>query len=134
MADLNDAVWQRDQSSYGDGFVAGFYLYRRAGRVGLPVRVWFGAPVGPDGDEEDRSHRWQVSIAGVRLDDERIDPRWTMARLEDVWPRCLREPIDKAEYDFLIARIGHAREHRPYDPFADTKGRINDLNFQLPWD
>lgn len=72
-------------------------------------------------------------LAGVRIDDERTDPARIIASVADVWPRSLRAPIKQSEYRYLMARIEHAREHRPYDSFADARGRINELNFQLPW-
>lgn len=131
---MNEHLFQRDQSDITDGFVAGFYLHYRRGRVMLPVAVWFGPP--PDlelGGVLDRSPRWNVALGGILLDDEREQPAAPAATIADVWPGCKGRPIDKAEYDYRLARIRHARLHEPDDPFAHPTGRVNHMTAPPPF-
>lgn len=121
-----DNIFERDQSGYADGFVEGYYAHRRRGHVMLPVRVWWGPP-----DGLDRSPRWQISVAGVILDDETAGR--ALARREDVWPRCQEQPISEAEFRYLQARIDHAREHSPTDPYGDHRGKVDLLNAKDPF-
>lgn len=121
---LPDTVFQRDQSDIADGFVEGHYLHYRRGYVALPVRVWWGCP--PDlenGGEMDRSPRWNIELAGVLLGDERsVRP---MDQFENVWPKALGSPVTASETRYRQARIEHAREHDPQDPFGDRFGRVD---------
>ena len=129
-----DIVFERDQSGITGGLREGCYLYRRQGHVSLPVRVWWGPPPDLETDQKvehgdryapvmDRSPRWNIEIAGVLAEDER-SPR-AMARLADVWPRCLLNPTSEAECRYRLARIVHARQHSPTDPFGQRFGRVD---------
>jgi hypothetical protein len=109
--------------------------------VSLPVMVWFG-PV-PDLDQRadhallrdvpglDRSPRWNIDLAGVLLEDDRFPD--AMAKPEDVWPRCQRSPVGRNEIRYRLARILHAREHDPNDPFGHVRGRVDYLTATLPY-
>ena len=109
-----------------DAYVAGYYIHRRNGHVGLPVRVWFGPPIGEDGFPDDRSPRWQISISGIVFGDERNGgAAEDIARLEDVWPKALKDPIDRDEYNYRMASIAHHSVHDQTSPWADTRGRVN---------
>lgn len=120
-----------------DALVAGFYLLprRRAGRVDLPVRIWFGPPEDDEGVQLDRSPRWQVAVAGQVLD------FWepvrlggiTIAGLDDIWPACAAHPIDAGDYQYLLARQSWAAAHDPSDPFAVPGGRIDPMTAPLPF-
>ncbi|MBX9814054.1 MAG: hypothetical protein K2X76_05070 [Sphingomonas sp.] len=120
-----------------DGLVAGFYLLprRRAGRVDLPVRIWFGPPEDEDGTPLDRSPRWQVAIAGTVLDF--YEPvrlgGMTISALDDVWPACAAHPIDEADYRYRIARQDYAAAHDPEDPFGTPGARIDPMTARLPF-
>jgi hypothetical protein len=104
--------------------VAGFYGVRlvRAGYE-VPVRLWFGAPVF-DGEEQDRSPRWCVEVAGktTRDDDdglpEYLDPF-------DYWPWCARSPISAAEYAHRLRLMAWAEEHAPNHPAANPRRPID---------
>jgi hypothetical protein len=119
-----------------DALVEGYYLLkrRRAQRVDMPVRIWFGAPLDENGDELDRSPRWQVMIAGTLLGEE---PFWigglNIECLADLWPACAAEPIDLNEYEFRMARAEWAAEHDPLDPFGTPGGRIDPMTAPLPF-
>lgn len=110
---------------HGDpaGPVEGFYLHRRRDCVDMPVHVWFGAPLDPEGGEPlERSHRWQIMLAGELLEE------W-----DRVWPRCANLPIDESEYQFRMARIEYARAADPDDPFGAVDGRIDLLSAPIPF-
>lgn len=119
-----------------DALIEGYYLIERfrAGRVALPIRIWFGAPLDENGVELDRSPRWQVMVAGYLLDEEpvviggrRID------HLSDVWPTCATNPIDEREYRYRIERAEWAAANDPSDPFATPGGKIDPLTAPLPF-
>lgn len=117
-------LFQRDQSGIADGLVEGCYLHVRRGHVSLPVRVWWGdLPDLDNGGLMDRAPRWNIELAGVLLGDERSPP--AMARIEDVWPRALDHRVAPSEIAYRNARITHAREHDPNDPFGDRFGRVD---------
>ena len=130
----------RDQAS-ADALVEGFYQISRwrAERVPIPVRVWFGAPLDPDEDPSraqvlDRAPRWQVMVGGVLLDHEPVNiGGLQIASLSDIWPTCMRDPITRAEHDYLVARAEWAAAYDPNDPFGTTSGRIDPMSATLPF-
>lgn len=106
---------------------------RRADRVDVPVRIWFGPPLDPETLEEmDRSPRWQIDIAGVPFDEPLYFGGMTISSLIDFWPACKREPIDRAEYDYRVARTNWAIANDPDDAFATVGGRIDPMTATLP--
>lgn len=102
----------------------GFYRLRRgAGSVYRPVAIWHGPPLDPiDGSPLDRSPRLQITFCGRYIWDFTL-----------VWPYCAAEPIDATEYDYLLARVEHAREHDPRDPFGTASGKIDWLESTPPF-
>lgn len=119
-----DTVFLRDQSGIADGLVEGDFLHARRRHVSLPVRVWYGPAADLDGEGEmDRGWRWQVSVAGIILDDERAGE--AMATFADVWPRCQGQRVAAPETAYRQARIEHAREHDFNDPFGHPRGQID---------
>lgn len=116
--------------------IEGYYLIRRgrAGRVDIPVRIWFGAPIDEDtGEEMDRSHRWQIQVGFQMLEDQALRVGGiTIEHLEDLWPACAREPIDEAEWRFRLERAEWAGAYDPNDAFAEIGGRIDPLTCTLP--
>lgn len=115
----------------------GFWLIqrRRALRVDMPVRIWFGQPDDPvTGEPIDRSPRWRIQIGGVDLDEEPLTIGGiTFTALSDFWPACMREPIDEPDYRFRIERQEWAAEYDPFDPFGETGGRIDAMTATLPF-
>lgn len=114
-----------------DAFEEGTFAHRRRGHVDLAVVVWFGPPVDVEGESDvlDRAPRWQVALDGKVLDDERVTD--AVATLAEVWPQAKAVPISEDEYQFLLARREHAREHAPHSPFAHRRGRIDPLTAEL---
>jgi len=93
---------------------AGFYKMRMV-RGGAPagVRIFYGPPIDPlTGEEMDRSLRWQAEVNGI------ID------ELERVWPGCMREPIDAAEYRFMCDASAHARDTDARNPMGQPRKRV----------
>lgn len=120
-----------------DALREGYWLIqrRRANRVDMPVRVWFGAPEDPDtGEVMDRSPRWRIQIGGVEIDEDPIALGGrTFESLTDFWPSCCRDPIDEAEYRFRMDRQEWASQYDPEDPFAAIGGRIDPMSATLPF-
>ena len=129
-----DEPFLRDQGG-ADALVEGYYLLqrRRARRVDIPFRIWFGAPHDPEtGEEMDRSHRWQIEIAGIAFDQPLTFGGITLEAVIDFWPAIAAEPIDAAEYRFRVDRAAWAQEHDPDDALATPGGRINFMTARLP--
>lgn len=100
--------------------IDGLYRIRRG--VWRPIAIWHGRPLDPVTHEPlDRSLRWNVLYCGRPIFD-----------FSRVWPKCWENPIDQAEYDYLIARHEWAIAHDPRDPFASPSGRIDLLNCTIP--
>jgi hypothetical protein len=119
-----------------DGLVAGFYLLRSAGRIDVPVRIWFGPPHDSEtGEVLDRSPRWQLEIFGIDACDPDA-PALVWGRevtdLSDVWPKAAKLPIDEVEYLFRVERAEWAEAHDPSDPFGTKYGRIDPLSCAMP--
>lgn len=149
-------LYIRDQDG-ADALEEGFFLLtkHRSGRVSVPVRIWFGPPEDPEtrrrwvsGEQRweyvpiaerrplDRSPRWQVEINGVLAGDP-DEPAMISGRpvddIGDVWPVCKREPIDRVEYEYRVARADHAEQHDPDDPFGGTGAKIDPMTARLPF-
>jgi hypothetical protein len=129
-----ERIFTRDQSDSPDGFVAGNYLHNRRGHVAMPVRVWWGPPIDPEtGITQDRSPRWNITIAGDSLVEDERDPGFVpIARLEDVWPRCIRGETTISETAYRQARVEYARAADPDDPFGHPQGRLDLLTATIP--
>jgi hypothetical protein len=118
-----------------DALVEGFYLIqrRRAERVEIPVRIWWGPPVDPDtGEVLDRSPRWQIEIAGAAFDQPLSFSDMTLRAVTDFWPACAREPIDEVDYRYRVDRAAWSAEHDPNDALATPGGRIDPMTATLP--
>lgn len=121
-----------------DALEEGWFLLkrRRAGRVDVPIRIWFGPPQDSEtGAIMDRSWRWQIEINGVDAlnpDQPAMISGQPVTSLEGIWPEAKTEPIDKAEYDYRVARAAWAEEHDENDPYGGTGARIDPLTATLP--
>lgn len=117
-----------------DAPVAGFYSYDRRGKVGLPVRIWFGPPLDLDDVTStlERPWRWQMMV-GDRLVDERTrEKEWDVA-WDDVWPVCADSKIDRSEYEYRLERIAFAKtDGAASDPWARRTGKIDLLTAPIP--
>jgi hypothetical protein len=120
-----------------DRLIEGFYLIqrRRAERVDIPVRIWFGPPLDEEtGEPLDRSWRWNIQIAGMSLGEDEIRVGGlNVSNLSDFWPACARDEIEQSEYDDRIALAAWAAEHAPDDAFATPGGRIDPMTARLPF-
>jgi len=119
-----------------DPLIEGFYLIRmdRSRRVSVPVRVWYGPPTDPvTGEEFDRSPRWQIQVGFQRLEDQpiRVGPL-RFDTLDDVWPRCAKDPIDEVDYRYRLERAEWAAGNDETDPYSQLGGRIDPMTCALP--
>lgn len=103
--------------------VAGYFKTRlRSGAVFVGVRIWFGPPHDPDtGEEMDRSHRWQAECNGRYVE------------LEEVWPRCAGERVDRDEYEYLCRLQEWGEEFAPDSPQANPHRKVDLLTAPLPF-
>ncbi len=126
--------WIRDRGG-ADALVEGHYLIlrRRSGRVDMPVRIWFGPPIDDEGNELDRSPRWQVAICGTVIDEAMTIGGIFIETIADIWPACASEPITAEDYAFRIARQGWAAANDPDDPFGTPAGHIDPMTAPLPF-
>ena len=124
------------ERSGADPLIEGYYLLSlaRAGRVSIPVRVWFGPPRDPETLEElDRSHRWQIQVGFRLLEDEPlVIGGIRISDITDVWPRVARDPIDEVDWRYRLARAEWAVDHDENDPFSQLGGRIDPMTCSLP--
>jgi hypothetical protein len=118
--------------------IEGHYLIVRpmSRRVDIPVKVWFGQPIDPEGngqDTLDRSPRWQIKV-GFDLvgDDEFRVGGMRFRQLEDIWPACARYPIEQEDYEFRIQRAAWAIENDPNDAMGRFGGKIDPMTCTLP--
>lgn len=116
--------------------VEGYYATRLVrGGPRVPVRIWFGQAV-VAGEEQDRSPGWFVEIDGrtdrVEFGDDGYRCRVPLD-VEKVWPHCAKEPITEAEYRYLVAHAGWAREHAPDHPKAQPRKPVDWLTTPLPF-
>lgn len=117
-----------------DAFEPGFFRWDRRGRVPVPARVWFAAPRDPvTGEPLDRSWRWQFEFNGYELESFASE---IGAEPEDVlsqfWPKARDARIDRAEYEYLVDTVHHARAHDPYSPFSSARGKVDLLSATIP--
>lgn len=112
----------------------GHYLIIRPGRVDIPVKIWFGAPLDPETNEPmDRSFRWQIQVGFHLVDDAPFFAGGIkFEALSDIWPRCARWPTDAADYAYRIERASWAAENDPNDAHARIGGRIDPMTCTLP--
>jgi len=93
----------------------------------VPIRIHWGIPV-IDGQEQDRSPRWLVTVDGAADFVETGDFGYRCNVLFDVarfWPWCARHPIEESEYDFLVAKSKWAKAHAPDRPEASPRQAVD---------
>ena len=101
----------------------GLYRLRlRRGAMHSAIRLWYGPPHDPDtGEVMDRSWRWQATAHGRPIDFDRV------------WPVCEADPIDQAEYDYLLELEDWGRKHDPNGPHANRHKPVDPLTAPLPF-
>lgn len=90
--------------------------------VFVAVRVWFGPPL-VDGEELDRSPRWQAQIDGAPTARAVLMMGETLP--VDVDGVTLRgiEAVDEAEYQYLLAHGNWAKRYAPSHPRATPRAK-----------
>lgn len=117
--------------------IAGYYATRLVkGGPRVAVRIWYGAAI-VDGEEQDRAHDWRAEVDG-RTDRVEVD-RDTGYRcrvalpVEAAWPHCIKEPISKREYLFLLSHSRWAKAHAPDHPKASPRQAVDFGTVRLPF-
>lgn len=73
-------------------------------------------------------------VGGLLLDNEPLTfGGLEIAHLSDFWPACRRDPITRAEHDYLVARAEWATRHDANDPLGSYSGRIDPMTATLPF-
>jgi hypothetical protein len=119
-----------DDAKQVDEIVGGYYRVRliRDG-IFVGVKFWYGLPCF-DGEELDRSHRWNCEVDGRTtrpvVDDEGNDTgvRELLDPFE-TWPYACGHPISEREFQFLATRRTWAEEHEPEHPAANPHRPID---------
>lgn len=94
---------------------AGFYQLRLV-KDGpwVPVRIWRGFGADPlTGEIIERGWIWRAELNGAGVPVDRV------------WPYCAGEPIERAEYDYMLAMIDHATRYEPAMPEANPWEKID---------
>lgn len=69
--------------------IAGHYQWMNADETRSAIVIWFGPPLDDDGEELDRSPRWQALKDGAEVP------------IDDVWPMVRGREISPEEYSEL---------------------------------
>lgn len=93
-----------------------------AGAVWAPVWIWFGRPIDP---KSGRRMRGPYGFHAL-CDGE-------VMRLEEVWPRCIGEPISRAEYGYLRQSNKWARRYDRASPEAATRSAVDWRTLEPPF-
>lgn len=129
-----ETIFHRE-SDAADALQEGRFRWARQGRVPLPVRIWFGAPVDHErpGRLLDRSPRWQVWIDGQPLEDyAEVRRRPAGEVFAQLWPKCAGSPMAPGDYRYLLAMARYARRHDGFSPFASRSGKVDLLSATIP--
>jgi len=118
---------------------AGFYRVRLIrGGLWVGVEFWHGPPRLDDGEEQDRSPRWCVSVDGrttrpvVDEEGNRTGQREYLDP-DETWPYACGNPISRHEFDFLARRRQWALEHDPAHPAAQPHRPIDVRTLKPGW-
>jgi hypothetical protein len=108
-----------------------FYWRARLRKDGADIGVmtWYGAPV-IDGEEQDRSHRWQALVRGETTSRAILMGEPCPIEVDGISLRNIKG-ITEADYRLLIDHAAYAVAHRPDLPDASPNKAI-DWNRQKP--
>lgn len=86
------------------------------------IRIWYGPPLDPTiydprdpatHEPMDRMPRWNALANGEIID------------LERVWPVCMGDPIEEAEYRYLASTTQWAKRNDGFSPMATPRKKTN---------
>lgn len=99
-------------------------FYKRVlvkGGVMVPAKIWMYQAVDHETGELIEDEQLQCEVNGQYAD------------AQDQWSWLCSNPISRAEFNYLMARIEHAVRHEPDDAFADPRAPINLNRLPLPF-
>lgn len=100
----------------------GFYRMRlRRGAIPVGVHIFYGQTLDPETGEPLDRWFWQATVNG--------EP----SSVDQVWPICAKEPIDRREHDYLVESQRWGREHDPDGPYANRSRPIDLLTAPMPF-
>ena len=76
----------------------------------VPARVWINKPERDDAGDLMDDEGLMMEVNGERISGEQL--------IAETWLWLMGNPIDQAEYDFMMADSDHAQKYRPDDPKA----------------
>lgn len=91
------------------------------GGVMVPARVWLYQNIDRETGELVEDELLQCEVNGEYAD------------AQDQWSWLANNPISRAEFLYLSARIEHAARHEPDDAFADPRAPIDLNRLPLPF-
>lgn len=91
------------------------------GGVFVPARIWMFQEIDGETGELLSDELLQCEVNGSKADPE------------DAWTWICANPISLAEFNYLTARISHAEQNEPQDPFADTRKAIDMNKTPIHW-
>lgn len=89
----------------------------------IGVKTWSGPPL-IDGEEQDRSHRWQALVRNETTGRMILYGEPCPIEVDGVHLRSV-ERIDEPEYRYLVDHAAYATAHRPDLPDASPKTKID---------
>lgn len=87
------------------------------------VKTWYGAPIF-DGEEQDRSHRWQAMVGTETSSRLILMGDQTPIEVDGIGLRSITK-IDAAEYQYLVTHAQWAAKHARHLPDAAPRRSIN---------
>lgn len=91
------------------------------GGVMVPARIWVYQNVDRETGELVEDELLQCEVNGQYAD------------AQDQWSWLASNPISRAEFNYLMARIEHAVRHEPDDAFADPRRPVDLNSLPLPF-
>ena len=92
----------------------------------MPIRIYYGQPI-VGGEIQDRSYRFLVEVNGSTDHIETGDGYSCRVThdLSRYWPWCAKWPITEAEYNYMLAKAGWAKQFAPERPQANPHKAVD---------
>lgn len=101
--------------------IAGFYKTRLAGKgPWVPAELYLA---------DDQTNEFGLPVWHCELPDKIVTDT---VEVLGMWPYLAKNPIDKAEYDYMVANLEHARAERPLDAMATPDRPVDWAGHNMP--